>query len=141
MPIRNVQVKDKFAVTKVAENCAPLLRASVNGTYEFLARCFQRTFFVYLDNSEIIGYIVGFPNTSVKGEFWLYQVAINEKYRGRHIGSQLMEKFVNQVKADGYKRIRSHFQFVNEHSKNLHEKFGFKICGQDDRGWFAEVIF
>ncbi|MFX0135136.1 MAG: GNAT family N-acetyltransferase [Candidatus Hodarchaeota archaeon] len=140
MTIRNVQVKDKYAVTEVAENCAPLLRASVYGTYEFLARCFQRTFFVYLDNSKIVGYIVGFPNTSVKGEFWLYQVGIKEHYRKKYIGSQLLERFIEQVKSDGYKRIRSHIQFENEHSKNLHEKFGFKICGQDDKGWFEELI-
>ncbi|NVM01908.1 MAG: GNAT family N-acetyltransferase [Candidatus Helarchaeota archaeon] len=141
MTIRNVQVKDKHAVTEVAENGAPLLRASVYGTYEFLARCFQRTFFVYLENSKIIGYIVGFPNTSVKEEFWLYQVGVIEKYRGRNIGSQLLKKLIDQVKSDGYKRIRSHFQFANEHSKNLHEKFGFKICGQNDEGLFGELVF
>ena len=53
MSIRNVQVKDKHSVTQVAESGAPLLRASVYGTYEYLARCFQRTFFVYLENSKM----------------------------------------------------------------------------------------
>ena len=140
MSIRKVQVKDKFAIFHVAENCLPLLRASVLGTYEFLARCFQRTFFVYEENSKIIGYIVGFPNTSTDGEFWLYQVGIIDTHRGKGIGSQLLKLFINQVTSDGYKKIRSHFQFDNEHSKKLHEKFGFNICGQDDKGWFAELI-
>ena len=141
MTIRNVQIKDKFAVTEVAENCVPDLRASVVGTYEFFARCFQRTFFVFEENDKIIGYIVGFPNTSVEGEFWLYQVGIIDKYREKGIGSQLLEKFTSQVELDGYKNIKSHFKFENERSRNLHEKFGFKICGHDDRGYFAQLIF
>lgn len=141
MSIRNVKVSDKHDIVKVAENCAPLVRASVVGTYEFLARCFENTFFVYEEDSELLGYVVGFPNTAVEGEFWIYQVCVNDKLRGKHVGSKLFEKIVSQVKSEGYKRMRSHMQFVNEHSLKLHEKFGFKICGQDDRGHFVELIF
>ena len=43
-----------------------------------------------------------------------------------------------QVKLEGYQRIRSHFKFKNERSRNLHEKFGMQICGKDERGWFVE---
>ena len=138
MSIRNVQVKDKLAVTNVAEICAPLVRASVVGTYEYLARCFQNTFFVYEDNDEIVGYIVGFPNTNVPGEFWLYQVAVIGSQRGKKIGSQLFERFMNQVKAEGYEKIRSHYIFGNERSAKIHEKYGFKACGEDERGPFVE---
>ncbi|MFX1296757.1 MAG: GNAT family N-acetyltransferase [Promethearchaeota archaeon] len=140
MPVRNAQVKDKFDITKLAENCAPLVRPSVIGTYEFLARCFSNTFFVY-EEEEIIGYIVGFPNTAVKGEFWIYQICVCDKSRGKGIGSKLFKRFIEQVKSEGYERVRSHFKFENKLSKNIHEKFGMKICGKDDRGWFVEVKF
>ena len=139
MVIRNVQVNDKFEITKLAENCTPLVRPSVVGTYEFLARCFQNTFFIYEQDSKILGFIVGFPNTAIKGEFWIYQVCICDKHRGKGIGSKLLENLIKQLKSEGYLRMRSHFKFENEHSKNLHEKFGMKVCGQDDRGWFVEV--
>ncbi len=141
MSIRNARVKDKFAITEVAEKCTPLVRASVVGTYEFMARCFQNTFFIYEQNGKIIGYILGFPNTSMQGEFWLYQVAVLEPYREQKIGSQLFERFIIQVQAEGYKRIRSHYIFSNARSANIHAKFGFKICGEDDRGPFVEKIF
>ncbi|MHA1266089.1 MAG: GNAT family N-acetyltransferase [Candidatus Helarchaeota archaeon] len=141
MSIRNVQVKDKFEIAALAEACVPWLRASVVGTYEFLARCFSNTFFVYEEQGKIIGFIVGFPNTAVKGEFWLYQVGIYEEYRGRGIGSKLLARLIEQVKAEGYACMRSHFKFENKHSRALHEKFGMKVCGQDDRGWFVEVKF
>ncbi|MHA1651087.1 MAG: GNAT family N-acetyltransferase [Candidatus Helarchaeota archaeon] len=141
MPIRNAKVKDKFEITKLAENCAPFLRPSVIGTYEFLARCFSNTFLVYEEDSKILGFMVGFPNTAVKGEFWIYQICVCDKYRGKGIGSQLFKRFLELIKSEGYTRVRSHFKFDNEHSKRIHEKFGMKICGQDDRGWFVELVF
>lgn len=140
LPIRNVKVVDKTEITKLAENCAPLIRASVIGTYEFMARCFKNTFFIYEENSKIIAFIVGFPNTAKQGEFWIYQACICDKYRSQGIGSQLFEKIINQVKSEGYQRMRSHLRFENEHSLNLHKKYGFQICGKDDRGWFVELL-
>ena len=140
MSIRNVRVKDAPIVTKVAENCVPLVRASVEGTYEFLARCFSNTFFICEENDEIIGYTVGFPNTAKEGEFWIYQVGILNQWRGKGIGSKLFAALFKEVRNKGYERIRSHYKFGNEHSANLHAKFGMKKCGEDERGYFVEAI-
>lgn len=141
MSIRNAKVDDKFAIAELAESCAPFLRPSVVGTYEFFGRCFSNTFFVYEEEGKIVGFIVGFPNTAKPGEFWLYQVGINPEFRGKGIGSKLFARLIGQAKSEGYKCMRSHFKFENKHSRALHEKFGMKICGEDDRGWFVEVVF
>ncbi len=138
MSIRNAKTSDKFAVKELADHCAPDLRPSVVGTYEFLARCFSNTFFLYEENSKLLGYTVGFPNTAVKGEFWVYQVGVHSDARKKGVGSKLFDRLVNQVRSEGYTRIRSHLKFTNEASKRLHEKYGMNICGQDDRGWFVE---
>ncbi|MHA1229904.1 MAG: GNAT family N-acetyltransferase [Candidatus Helarchaeota archaeon] len=140
MTIRNVKVSDAPEIVKVAENCSPLLRNSVEGTYEFLARCFSNTFFVYEENDTVIGYIVGFPNTAKLGEFWIYQVGVIDKYRGKGIGSKLFKALFDQVKSEKYERIRSHYIFENKVSANLHKKFGMEICGQDNRGYFVEAL-
>lgn len=140
MSIRNVKVNDKTLITEIAEDSEPYVRPSVVGTYEYLARCFQRTFFLYEENSTPIGFIVGFPNTSTEGEFWLYQIAIKKSYREKGIGSKLFEAFINQVRVDGFVKIRSHYKFDNERSAKAHAKFGFKKCGEDDRGIFVELI-
>jgi L-amino acid N-acyltransferase YncA len=139
MPIRNVKVSDSIEITTLAENCAPLIRASVVGTYEFLARCFSNTFLVYEEGGKILGFLVGFPNTAAKGEFWIYQVCISDKLRSKGIGTQLFQRLFDQLKAEGYTRVRSHYKFENTHSRNLHEKFGMKQCGQNELGWFCEV--
>ena len=139
MNIKHVKVKDAPVITHIAENCAPLLRASVEGTYEFLARCFSNTFFVCETDNKLIGYIVGFPNTAIKGEFWIYQVGVLKDYRGKGVVSKLFEALFDQVKKENYLRIRSHYIFTNKHSANLHAKFGMKVCGQDHRGYFVEI--
>ncbi|MHC1591871.1 MAG: GNAT family N-acetyltransferase [Candidatus Helarchaeales archaeon] len=141
MTIRNVCIQDKQRITALAQECSPMLRPSVEGTYEFLARCFSNTFFVHEDGQELLGFIVGFPNTAVRGEFWLYQVCVKPDARGRKIGSELFEKFVLTVKDEGYERIFSHVKFGNEISLKLHQKFGFKIHEEDDRGMILELKF
>jgi GNAT superfamily N-acetyltransferase len=139
MSIRNANIEDKFQIEKLAQKCSPNMRPSTAGTYEYLARCFKKTFFVYEENSKILGYIVGFPNTSKLGEFWLYQVCVSRNHRRKGIGSMLFERIIDEIKLGGYKIIKSHFQFPNQHSRNLHEKFGFKIYDEDDIGWFARL--
>ncbi|MBD3230893.1 MAG: GNAT family N-acetyltransferase [Candidatus Lokiarchaeota archaeon] len=141
MTIRKVKIKEAPIIARIAANCSPSMRPSVEGTYEYLARCFSNTFFVYEKDDEIIGFIVGFPNTAELGEFWIYQCGILNKWRGKGIGSELFTAIFDAVKAEGYKSIRSHYKFSNTHSANLHKKFGMEICGQDERGYFVEIIF
>ena len=140
MTIRNAKIKDKLIITEIAEDSEPFVRPSVVGTYEYLVRCFQRSFFIYEEKSKPIGFLVGFPNTSSEGEFWLYQIAIRKGHREKGIGSKLFEAFINQVKADGYQKIRSHYKFDNDRSAKTHAKFGFKQCGKDERGPFVELM-
>lgn len=135
-----MKLDDKYVLTDLAANCAPKIRPSVVGTYEFLSRCFNSTFFVYEEENEIKAYMVGFPNIDSEGEeYWIYQVCVHGSLRGKKIGSQLFEVFLKKVEEMGYKRIRS--QVTNEHSVNLHEKYGFKKIAPDERGWIMELTF
>lgn len=138
--LRNVEIEDKFKIAEVAEKCAPPIRSSVVGTYEYLARCF-RSYFLVVENDEgeIVGFISGFPNLDVKGEIWIYQVAILEDFRGHGFGSMLFEAFISQAKKDGYKILKSHYVWDNEISAGLHSKYGFEKFGKDDRGPFIKV--
>jgi len=137
--LRNVKIEDAPKVTEVAKKCTPWVRNSVTGTYEFLARCFQRYFFVLEnDDKELVGYIVGLPNVDIEGEFWLYQVAVLENLREKGLGSMLTDAFKKQVIKDRYRVMKSHYIWKNEMSAALHAKFGFKRFGNDDRGPFVK---
>ena len=138
MSIRNAELEDVQAITDLANNCAPDLRPSVFGTYEYFARCFRSTFFVYEENDLIKGYVVGFPNIDVKGEYWLYQICVHSELRSKKIGSKLIVPFIEEIKKKGNNSIKSHAN--TQHSANLHEKYGFKTYETDESGWFMELI-
>jgi len=139
MSIRNAKVEDAKIITEIAKNYAPMLRPSVEGTYEYLARCFSNTFFVYEIEGEIVGFIVGFPNTNKQDEFWIYQIAVLDKYRKKGIGTKLFKRLLDQVKKEGYKSIKSHYIFENKASEALHKKFGMNIFSSDERGYFVKL--
>ncbi|MFX1450486.1 MAG: GNAT family N-acetyltransferase [Promethearchaeota archaeon] len=139
MSIRNAELEDTQQITDVANNCAPNLRPSAFGTYEYFTRCFRSTFLVYEENEEIKGFVVGFPNIDVKGEYWLYQICVYSELRSKKIGSKLIVPFIEKIKEMGYKNIKSHAN--NQHSVNLHEKYGFKKYDTDESGWFLELTF
>lgn len=124
MSIRNARMEDKHVLTALAKRCEPQIRPTVVGTYEFLARCFQSTFFVYEEEGEIKAYMVGFPNVDVKGEIWIYQICVHESLRGKRVGTQLFDAFMKTVKEQGYKTVLS--QVTNDISIKLHEKFGLE---------------
>jgi L-amino acid N-acyltransferase YncA len=137
--LRTAEIEDTVKIAEVAERCAPWVRNSVVGTYEFLARCFRRYFFVIEgDHGQLLGYIVGFPNIDVDREFWLYQVAVLPEVRRNDLGSKLFDALKKKVVEDGYAVMKSHYRFDNEKSKILHAKFGFKPDGtSDERGPFV----
>ncbi|MHA1377480.1 MAG: GNAT family N-acetyltransferase [Candidatus Helarchaeota archaeon] len=139
MIIRNANHEDVQAITELAQNCAPNLRPSVFGTYEYFTYCFRSTFFVFEEDNEIKGFIVGFPNIDVKGEYWLYQICVHSSIRSKNVGSKIIVPFIEKIKEMGYTHIKSHAN--NQHSKNLHEKFGFKEYDQDQSGWFMKLEF
>jgi GNAT superfamily N-acetyltransferase len=139
LSIRNVNHEDVQSITDLANNCAPNLRPSVFGTYEYFTYCFKSTFLVFEDDEGIKGFVVGFPNIDEKGEYWLYQICIYGSLRSKGIGSKLIHPFIEKIKELGYTHIKSHAN--NKHSKNLHEKFGFKQYAEDQSGWFLELEF
>ena len=53
---------------------------------------------------------------------------IDEKFRGRGLGKQLMEYWENDMKAQGYGMLITSTQ-VNEDAQHFYRKLGFKDCG------------
>ena len=53
---------------------------------------------------------------------------IDEKYRGRWLGKQLVEYWENDMKAQGYGMLITSTQ-VDEDAQHFYRKLGFKDCG------------
>ena len=137
MSIRNAEIKDAKSIADLAQDCSGFMRSSVEGTYEYLIRCFRSTFLVYEDKEEIKGFVVSFPNIDIEGEYWIYQICINGSLRGKGIGYKLLSPLIKIIQEKGYKILKTHAN--NQHSYNLHKKCGFKPYEDDGSGWFMEL--
>jgi ribosomal protein S18 acetylase RimI-like enzyme len=121
--IREAEEKDACKVEELAKKCPPL-RASVEGTYEYLALCFKRYFLLAECQGEIIGFVVGFP--SLEGKMWIYQIAVNKEHRLRKIANRLLTEEIKRSQLDGYKTMGVRALKSNEASIELLKNFGFK---------------
>ena len=53
-----------------------------------------------------------------------------DAWRGKHLGSRLMEHAINYCKGNGYGGILLSTRFENEPAQKLYEKWGFKKMGK-----------
>ena len=57
---------------------------------------------------------------------FIYELYVNEEYRGKGISKQLMTSAINDLKAAGYPEIRLAV-FAGNHAIHLYEKMGFSV--------------
>lgn len=95
--------------------------------------CFQ-CFVVENSSNEIIGmalyYFVYY--TWVGKSLYLEDLIVKEAYRGKGIGSRLMQKVIETAKEENCKRLRLQVLDWNKPAIDLYEKTGFKI----DTTWY-----
>ena len=125
--IREVEEEDSTEIERLARMCSPL-RASVTGTYEYLALCFKR-YFLVAECNRIIGFIIGLPNIGVEGEWWVYQIATDPAHRREKIAENLFGEEVKRFKSDGFKKIKTRILATNKSSIELFIKYGFEKAG------------
>ncbi len=116
--LRDVREEDAQQIENIANSCPPL-RASVKGTYEYLAICFGRYFIGAWGDAEILGFIVGFPNVSKPGECWIYQIAVRPEYQKNNIGKRLLEEEISRFKSDNHSIVKARVLDYNEASIQL----------------------
>ena len=82
--------------------------------------------YVLLDGDKIAGvlrYNLFWDNTP-----FCTLLYIDEKYRGRGLGKQLMEHWEDDMKAHGYGMLMTSTQ-VDEEAQHFYRKLGYKDCG------------
>lgn len=83
--------------------------------------------------AEVDGNIIGFCAYAVMNNFWqagyisyIYAMVIDENYRGKGIGTKLINEAINKSRAQGFKRIELDSGFPREKAHNFYEKLGFE---------------
>jgi len=89
--------KNGSAVAKLVQCCPPL---DLNSTYHYLVQSyyFNRTCSVAFDRERIVAFVSGFIKPTNENCLFIWQVAIDEGYRGKGLGIELIEFLLNQNK-------------------------------------------
>ena len=132
--IREAEEKDADKIEQLASRCSPL-RGSVCGTYEYLAICFRRYFIIAESDSEIIAFLIGFPNLDVEGEVWIYQIGVCPENQRMNVAKELLLEELRRFSTDGYKKIKARILEDNKPSQELFKKLGFEEAGVTLEGW------
>ena len=86
-----------YALSKLIERCPPL---DLNSTYHYLIQShyFSKSCSVAFNNNNVIAFVSGFISPSKSNTLFIWQVAIDEDYRGKGLGIELIEFILNQNK-------------------------------------------
>ena len=60
-------------------------------------------------------------------DFYIAEIAVDEKFRGRGIGRKIILDAIDYAKAKNYRRVILDADFRNSSAKSLYEKLGFKV--------------
>lgn len=83
--------------------------------------------FVYEKNSKVIGYIRADNITLGNKEWYISNVVVERKYRGRGIGTNLLNFMVSKLKTMKIRRISLRVNVKNESAIRLYKKCKFQI--------------
>lgn len=89
--------------------------------------------FVFLD---IVG--IWFGANLDKDDFYLLDVSVHEKCRGKGIGSFILENSLILARVKGCKRVVLDVDLENEGALRLYKRIGFKICNKKSIRWFKK---
>jgi len=90
----------------------------------------KRPHFLAVCDDEVVGWcdVIEKPRDTLRHS-GILGMGIVRPYRGRGIGSALMERTLADAKAKGFTRIELTVRVDNERAKKLYEKFGFSVEG------------
>lgn len=114
--------------------------------YKIMADHFGDTFFVAKRENEdndvdILGFMLGFVSRKIKGELFVWQIAVSGKAQGKSIGSKLLQHTIDYAKrADDCSVVMATVETDNMPSQKLFEKFGFIIDSRKYRTSNQEMI-
>lgn len=87
----------------------------------------QSIFLVATENGSVIGYI---GMSFVLDEGYIYNVAVDEKNRGRGVGSALIQTLVTHCKKENFAFLTLEVRESNVAAQSLYSNFGFIKVGE-----------
>jgi len=89
---------------------------------------FEGTSFVVDDDEgQLAGFLIGFLSQADDEEAYIHFVGVSPERRGEGLGRRLYERFFEDARSHGRKRVRCVTSPVNERSVAFHEALGFAV--------------
>lgn len=73
-------------------------------------------------------------------DYYLACVAVDENFRGKGMGTFILENSLKLAKRRGLKRIVLDVDMDNQGALRLYERFGFKVFGKKSYPWFGGKV-
>ncbi|GAB2528316.1 diaminobutyrate acetyltransferase [Paramicrobacterium agarici] len=134
--ITNVQVESDSTERIIApgiEHAAEMWRIArdsvtldLNPSYAYLVYCrdFSRTTRVAVVDGKVVGYVMGHVRPEKPHHLFVWQVAVDESYRGRGLAGRLLDELFSGVAAsDDVHTVETTITDDNEASQNLFASF------------------
>lgn len=85
-------------------------------------------FLVAVADGKVVGYVIGVIRWGTTGH--ILAIGIEPSYRRQQIGSTLMERIINRLRARGAKTIRLEVRKSNLEAQQFYLKLGFREMGE-----------
>ena len=134
---RHPDKNDAKEIYKLIKNSKPL---DLNSQYLYLLQTtyFSNTSLVAQMENKIVGFVSGFIDPNDKNIFFVWQIAVDNSYRGCGIGFNMLKKLFDSNKVRGAECIHVTISPSNINSKKLFEKFANELKFKKEISIFAK---
>jgi len=136
--IKETKQDDFLKVYEFVSNCKPLENYSEH-FYKIIIRYFGNSCFIAEFDNNIVGFIMGFSSQVNKKKFFVWQIGIFSKYRGKEVGKKLLDKIEMAAKELDCKIMELTVDPKNIPSYRFFEKNGYKNISINE-GEIIEVM-
>ncbi|MCA1813073.1 MAG: ribosomal protein S18-alanine N-acetyltransferase [Halobacteriales archaeon] len=120
--LRNFRPEDLFPVLRLANRT--LSENYEGGLFLHLADLYPDGFIVCEDGERIVGFILGVVERAYEARILI--LAVDEDYRKRGIGSELVKLFIDRFRRSGIRRVKLEVRISNTPAILLYERLGFE---------------
>ena len=110
--------EDGLALNELVARCPPL---DTNSVYCNLLQCthFADTSIAAVENGRLIGFVSGYRPPARPDTLFVWQVALDESYRGRGIAKAMLLRLFERLQPQGIRRIETTISPGNQASEGL----------------------
>ena len=121
--IRTFEPNDMFSVIKLANNT--LTETYNPSLFTYFYETYLQGFLVAEQNHKIIGFIVGVKITNESAR--ILMLSVSPQHRRKNIGTNLLNKFIENIKMENIKEIHLEVRTDNEKAIRFYQKHNFEI--------------